>query len=75
MCWELLTLPFDKKMLNHKNFNNYEYIPDITPFMNNTGVKMDLLDILNENLPPSKTNIPSMDFLYYSPNDINGING
>ena len=60
--------------------NKFNYIPKVESFMERSGYKMDIFDILNEPVRPGHNSISTLktntlhpiDILYYTPSDING---
>lgn len=62
--------------------NKFNYIPKVESFMERSGYKMDIFDILNEPVRPGQNpmptdlqkNAPKTEIFYYTPSDINGKN-
>lgn len=61
--------------------NKFNYIPKVESFMERSGYKMDIFDILNEPVKTNQNSISALnkktsqpiELLYYNPSDINGI--
>ena len=60
--------------------NKFNYVPKVDLFMERSGYKMDIFDILNEPIksnntfasPPPQKAPTSIEIFYYTPSDING---